>query len=165
MKKIKIGQIGICHEHASGKIGAFRKMPDVYEIVGVVDDRDTTAAHRFAGDSVEPYEGLTWMTEEELLLGISLSSVGRPGCREAYAQACVMVNILFSSIPRQDWQKAIVRFTRLGNKKNVELDDALQGTFGIGEIELRRMVCRVRDNAMFPHGKQGLSQRLGSAVK
>ncbi|MBT3374784.1 MAG: Gfo/Idh/MocA family oxidoreductase [Lentisphaerae bacterium] len=74
MKKIKIGQIGVCHEHASGKIGALRKLPDVYEIVGVVDDRDTAAA-RFAGDNLAPYEGLTWMTEEELFATPGLQAV------------------------------------------------------------------------------------------
>ena len=74
MKKIKIGQIGICHEHASGKIGALRKLPDVYEIVGVVDDRDTTAA-RFAGDSLEPYKGLNWMSEKELFATPGLQAV------------------------------------------------------------------------------------------
>ena len=73
MKKIKIGQIGICHEHAS-KIQTLRAMPDVYEIVGVVDDRSTTAA-RFAGDNLAPYEGLTWMTEEELLATPGLQAV------------------------------------------------------------------------------------------
>jgi len=66
MKKIKIGQIGICHEHAAGKIKTLRNMSDIYQIIGVVDDRDTTAA-RFAGDNLKPYEGLTWMTEDELL--------------------------------------------------------------------------------------------------
>ncbi len=65
MKKIKIGQIGVCHEHADGKIKSLRKMPDVFEIVGVVDDRATSSV-RFAGDRLEPYEGLKWMTEEEL---------------------------------------------------------------------------------------------------
>ncbi len=74
MSRIKIGQIGICHEHASGKIGALRKMPDVYEIVGVVDDRATTAA-RSAGDNLAPYEGLTWMTEEELFATPGLQAV------------------------------------------------------------------------------------------
>ena len=65
MRRIRIGQIGICHEHASGKIDALRKLNDVYEIVGVVDDRRSTAA-RFAGDDLEPYEGLEWLTEEQL---------------------------------------------------------------------------------------------------
>lgn len=66
MKKIKIGQIGVCHEHASGKIKTLRGMPDVFEIVGIVDDRTSTAA-KFAGSDLTPYDGLKWMTEEELL--------------------------------------------------------------------------------------------------
>ena len=65
MEKIKIGQIGVCHEHAAGKINTLRGMPDVYEIVGVVDDRHSTAA-KFAGADLTPYEGLKWMTEDEL---------------------------------------------------------------------------------------------------
>lgn len=64
-QRIKIGQIGIGHEHAAGKLDALKQLPDVYEIVGIVDDRHTTAA-RFAGDDLKPYEGLRWMTEEEL---------------------------------------------------------------------------------------------------
>lgn len=66
MGKIKIGQIGVCHEHAAGKMSTLRKMPDVFDIVGIVDDRSSEAA-RFAGDDLKPYEGLTWMTEKELL--------------------------------------------------------------------------------------------------
>lgn len=66
MKKIKAGQIGVCHEHAAARMRALRQMSDVFEIVGVVDDRTTTAA-KFAGGDLTPYEGLTWMTEEKLL--------------------------------------------------------------------------------------------------
>ena len=65
MSKIKIGQIGVCHEHASGKINALRKLPDAFEIVGVVDDRNSTSA-KFSGEDLKPYEGLKWLTEEEL---------------------------------------------------------------------------------------------------
>lgn len=75
MNKIKIGQVGITHEHANGKIKALRAMPDVYEIVGVVNDVDTTSAARFAGDKLEPYEGVTWMTEEELFAVPGLQAV------------------------------------------------------------------------------------------
>ncbi len=74
MKKIKIGQIGVCHEHASGKIIALRKMPELFEIVGLVDDRGTTAARR-AGDDLKPYEGLKWMTEAELFNTPGLQAV------------------------------------------------------------------------------------------
>lgn len=64
MEKIKIGQIGICHEHA-GKIKSLRNLPDIFEIIGVVDDRQTTAA-KYGGKDITPYEGLKWMTEKEL---------------------------------------------------------------------------------------------------
>jgi predicted dehydrogenase len=63
---IRIGQIGICHEHAAAKMKSLRRLTDVYDIVGVVDDRQTRAA-RFAGDDLAPYEGLRWMAEEQLL--------------------------------------------------------------------------------------------------
>ena len=67
MKKIKIGQIGICHEHAAGKIVSMKKMPDVFEIAGVVDDRESSRGARFLpADLLTPYEGLKFMTEEEL---------------------------------------------------------------------------------------------------
>lgn len=74
MKKTKIGQIGICHEHAAAKMKSLRRMPEVYEIVGVVDDRATAAA-RFAGDDLKPYEGLTWLSEEELFSTPGLQAV------------------------------------------------------------------------------------------
>jgi len=73
-ERIKIGQIGVCHEHASGKITTLKKWPDVYEIVGVVDDRQTKAA-KFAGTDVKPYAGLKWMTEEELFNTPGLQAV------------------------------------------------------------------------------------------
>ena len=67
MKKIKIGQIGICHEHANGKINTLKGLPDVFEIVGVVDDRESSKGAKFLpADLLKPYEGLKFMTEEEL---------------------------------------------------------------------------------------------------
>ncbi len=72
--KIKIGQIGVCHEHAGAKMQALRQLTNRFEIVGVVDDRDTKAA-RFAGDNLEPYDGLTWMTEDQLLNTPGLQAV------------------------------------------------------------------------------------------
>lgn len=74
MNKIKIGQVGVCHEHAAGKIKTLRSMPEIYEIVGVVDDRNTAAA-RFAGDNLAPYEGLPWMTEDALFSTPGLQAV------------------------------------------------------------------------------------------
>jgi predicted dehydrogenase len=78
-EKIKIAQIGVCHEHASGKINTLKKMPDVYEIVGIVDDRDTMAA-KFAGNDLKSYEGLKWISEEELFNtpGLQAAAVETP---------------------------------------------------------------------------------------
>jgi hypothetical protein len=39
MNKIKISQIGINHEHAPGKMVSLKRLPDLFEIVGVLDDR------------------------------------------------------------------------------------------------------------------------------
>lgn len=75
MKRIKIGQIGVCHEHADGKILSLRKMSDVFEIVGVVDDRATQSPRRAAEPSLAPYAGLTWMTEEQLFSVPGLQAV------------------------------------------------------------------------------------------
>ena len=67
MGKIKIAQIGVCHEHASGKITALRRLPELFEIVGVVDDNATSTTPKFSGKNLQLYEGLKWMTEEEVL--------------------------------------------------------------------------------------------------
>jgi predicted dehydrogenase len=68
MRRIRIGQIGICHEHAEGKMRSLRRLPDVFDVVGVVDDRKSTAGSaRIAGDDLSAYSGLRWMTEDELL--------------------------------------------------------------------------------------------------
>ena len=74
MEKIKIGQIGVCHEHASGYIQTLRMLPDIFEIVGVVDERPTAAA-RFAGDDLKPFEDLRFLTEEELFAVPGLQAV------------------------------------------------------------------------------------------
>ena len=73
-QRVKIGQIGVCHEHAAGKIDTLKKFPDIFEIVGVVDDRSSTAA-KFAGNDIKPYKGLKWMTQEELFSTPGLQAV------------------------------------------------------------------------------------------
>jgi len=65
MGKIKIAQIGVCHEHAAGKINTLRQMSEVYEVVGVVDDRESKSARR-AGSDLAPYKDLKWLSEDEL---------------------------------------------------------------------------------------------------
>lgn len=43
MKKLRVIQIGVCHEHAGGKLATLRALKDDFEIVGLVDDRASTA--------------------------------------------------------------------------------------------------------------------------
>ena len=69
MSRIQIGQIGIGHEHASGKMDALRGLSDVYEVVGIVEEPGPDWPSRKA------YEGLQRMTEDELLSTPGLQAV------------------------------------------------------------------------------------------
>ena len=63
-KKVKVGQIGTAHAHASGKMATFRKLVDDYEVVGIVEP---DPRRRKAVENDRAYRGLKWMTEEQLL--------------------------------------------------------------------------------------------------
>lgn len=71
MSKIKYGQIGVGHAHAT-KIEAYRKSAD-FEVVGVVE-ADPEARKR--AESQPAYRDLKWMTQEELLNVPGLQVVG-----------------------------------------------------------------------------------------
>ena len=72
MNKIKVGQIGIGHNHGEAKMATFRKLPDLYEVVGVVEPDPGWREKR---GGLAAYEGLDWLTEEELLSIEDLSVV------------------------------------------------------------------------------------------
>ena len=61
--RIKIGQIGTGHAHADGKMTSLRRSPD-FEVVGIVEADD---ARRKAASASKTYQGLPWLTEEQLL--------------------------------------------------------------------------------------------------
>ncbi len=68
MEKIKIVQIGVTHEHADGKMYALKKLPDVFDLVGYVDDREfSTTPRTYSRDYVTPYEGVPQLSLEEAL--------------------------------------------------------------------------------------------------
>ena len=48
MEKVKIIQIGMAHEHASGKIASLKKLGDVFDLLGVVDETGFCATARLA---------------------------------------------------------------------------------------------------------------------
>ena len=63
MKKIKIGQIGIGHNHGSEKMRALRAHPEVFEVVGVTEPDPSWREKR---GNLDVYQGLPFLTEEEL---------------------------------------------------------------------------------------------------
>ena len=65
MDRIRIAQIGVTHEHANGKMYSLRKLLEVFDIVGYVDDREFSKSPRFGNDFVKPYEGLRKLTLDE----------------------------------------------------------------------------------------------------
>ncbi|MBN2642636.1 MAG: Gfo/Idh/MocA family oxidoreductase, partial [Victivallales bacterium] len=71
-KRIKIGQIGIGHNHAQGNMESMRKLDDIFEIVGVVEPDSAWMEKR---GRLKCYEGLKWMTEEELFNVPGLNAV------------------------------------------------------------------------------------------
>lgn len=61
---IRVGQIGTKHAHASGKMATFRKFPEVFDVVGVVEPDDI----QWGLVSSQPaYKGLKRVSEDELL--------------------------------------------------------------------------------------------------
>ena len=64
MKKIKIGQIGIGHNHGESKMKAVRKFPELFEVVGYAEENERWIEKR--GDN-KGYEGLTRMSVEEVI--------------------------------------------------------------------------------------------------
>jgi predicted dehydrogenase len=85
--RIKIGQIGVGHAHAS-KLSVYRKSDD-YEVVGIVEPN---AALRQRAEGQAVYKGLKWLTQEQLLGTPEIQAVlveTRVGDLLTTAEACV----------------------------------------------------------------------------
>lgn len=64
MKKIKIGQIGIGHNHGEAKMLAVRKFPELFEVIGYSEENERWIEKR--GDN-KGYEGLPRLSVEEII--------------------------------------------------------------------------------------------------
>lgn len=64
MKRIRIGQIGIGHNHGADKMLAARKFPELFEIVGYAEPDGTWIEKR---GGLSAYEGLERMSVEEII--------------------------------------------------------------------------------------------------
>ena len=98
-----------------------------------------------------------YLSGEELLLGISLSSIGRPACRQAYAQACVMVDELLQRRGDKTIAQAIVAFSKT-YRKSGDLKKSMEKVFNISTVELRRTLVEKSKG-------WGLSKPAKAAVK
>lgn len=86
-RRVKIGQIGVGHAHAS-KLAVYRRSPD-YEVLGIVEP---DAELRARAQSQDPYRDLPWMTQAQLLDAPGLEAVlveTRVGDLLNVAEACV----------------------------------------------------------------------------
>lgn len=70
--RIKIGQIGTKHAHASGKMATMRKFSDDFQVVGVVEP---DADQRKRMETTSTYADLKWMTADQLLAVEGLQAV------------------------------------------------------------------------------------------
>ena len=72
MKKIRIGQLGIGHNHGTERMKALRSLADVFEVVGVAEDSPKWLEKRGAHAA---YQGLPMMGVDELLAVPGLEAV------------------------------------------------------------------------------------------
>ena len=87
--KIRVVHYGISHDHSTSTLATARKYPDIYEIVGVCEPND---AVREARGKDKAYDGLPWLTEEELFSRNDIDAVFCEGYElesVAQAQKCI----------------------------------------------------------------------------
>ena len=66
MKRLRVVQFGISHEHAPGKLATIKALPDEFELVGLVDDRDGTSPRYPLRRPDSVLEGVPLLTEEQV---------------------------------------------------------------------------------------------------
>ena len=64
MKRLKVGQIGIGHNHGEAKMKAVRKFSELFEIVGYAEENERWIEKR---GELKGYEGLPRMSVEEII--------------------------------------------------------------------------------------------------
>ena len=93
MKKIRLGQIGIGHNHAEAKMYAARKFPELFEIIGWAEENERWVEKR--GNNSE-YKDIPRLSVDEI---IEKSDVSFPSGEEKakliYSQSDFMMNNLY----------------------------------------------------------------------
>lgn len=62
--KIRIGHVGTLHDHSLGKLNCVGKYPDIFEVIGIVEENPE---RRRLLETEYPYSRYSFMSEEELL--------------------------------------------------------------------------------------------------
>ena len=71
-RRIRIGQIGVSHSHAEGKLATIQKLGDVFDFAGISEKQ----AGKKAAARVKPaFRGVKWMSEQALLETPGLEAV------------------------------------------------------------------------------------------
>ena len=68
MRRLKVLFWGLTHEHACGKLCTLGNMAEIFEVVGVVDDRESATRPNFADHPASPGEFPVLTAEEALAL-------------------------------------------------------------------------------------------------
>ena len=75
MDRIRIAQIGVTHEHASGKMISLKKLPEIYDIAGYVNDLNTSTTPKYVYLLQQCFEDVKELTLEDVLNDTSIQAV------------------------------------------------------------------------------------------
>lgn len=139
--RIRIGQIGVGHAHAS-KLSVYRNSPD-YEVVGVVE---SNAELRRKAESQPLYRDLPWMTQEQLLNVSGLQAVlveTQVTDLLNVAEACVSAGMhVHVDKPAGESLEQFARILELATKQKLLLQMGYMFRYNPGVVLLRDFLKR-----------------------
>ena len=93
VKKVRVVQWGMRHEHADGKFKSVKKLPNDYELVGIVDDLSSKTLAEKRGFKL--YDGVPRLTPEQVWAMAAKSEI-----------QCVFVEVTNDDLPGIAWKCA-----------------------------------------------------------
>jgi len=89
-KRVRVVQWGMCHEHAEGKFQSLKRLPDDFELVGIVDDRASKTLRE--ARNFKCYDAVPRLTPEQVWADKSIQ--------------CVFVEVSNDDLPDIAWECA-----------------------------------------------------------
>lgn len=140
MSRIRIGQIGMGHAHAAGKMQVYRQSAD-FEVVGVVEPDEEL---RRQAQKTAVYSDLQWMSQEELLATPGLKAVAvetRVKDLLPAAQACIDAGMhIHLDKPAGSDLKAFERLLDSAAKKHLAVQMGYMYRFNPAVVLLREFL-------------------------